>query len=159
MHDLWDDPPTLAALQPDQPIAFHCSQGPRQIGFGSAGDARQFIERTGRSLADDAQQLAIAGGQHLGERFGRGEPDLRLIGRNALLAARHRHGSRLHLLVAGDADPQGRHGITFFLNNTATTVLQKSSSSAAASRYSYALTVRSRWRWSCGSPRLCRPTG
>ncbi len=55
------------------------------------------------------------------------------------LAAGHRQGSGLHLLVAGDADFQGRHRITPLSRNTASTALQKSASNVAASRYSYAL--------------------
>ena len=136
MHHFRRDAPAFAALKADQAITFHCSQRPRQIGFGLSRDRGQLIERARRLLADDTQQLAITGRQDLGERFGRGEPDLRLVGGNAPLAARHRHGARLHLLVAGDADLQGRHGITPLSRNTASTVLQKSASSVAASRYS-----------------------
>lgn len=84
----------------------------------------------------EVEALAIAGGQDLGKEFGRGEPDLRLTRRNAPLTPRHGHGARIHLLVAGDAHLQGRHGITPLSRNTAATVVQKSTSKAAASRYS-----------------------
>src|SRR5437764_770269 len=99
MHHLGRDPPALTAFEADQAIAFHRPQGARQIGFRLAGDTRQFLERAGRLLGDDAQQFAIAGRQDPGEGLRRGEPNLRLTRRDAPLAARHRHGARLHFLI------------------------------------------------------------
>src|SRR5437762_12484225 len=99
MHHLGRDPPALTAFEADQAVAFHRPQGARQIGFRLAGDTRQFLERAGRLLGDDALQFAIAGRQDPGEGLRRGEPDLRVTRRDAPLAARHGHGARLHFLI------------------------------------------------------------
>ena len=95
MYDLGRDPPALVTFEANEVVAFHRPQCARQIGLGLAGDPRQFVDRAGRLFGDDAQQLAIAGGQDLGKGFGRGEPDLRLTRRNAPLTPRHGHDARL----------------------------------------------------------------
>src|ERR1700730_3484865 len=136
MHYLGRDAAALAAFKADQAVAFHRSQRARQVRLGLAGDTSQFVERARRLLGDDAQQVTISGGEDLGERLGRGEPNLGLIGRHTPLATRHGHGAGLHLVVAGDADLQRRHGITPLSCNTASTVSQKSASKVAASWYS-----------------------
>jgi hypothetical protein len=41
---------------------------------------REFVQRGGCLLGDDPEQVAVAGGQHIGEGVRRGEPDLRLPG-------------------------------------------------------------------------------
>jgi len=52
-----------------------------------------------------------------------------------MLAAGDPQRARFHLLVAGDAHFQRRHGITSLSRNTASTAAQKSESRAAASPY------------------------
>jgi hypothetical protein len=54
----------------------------------------------------------------LAKRLGRGEPELRLIGREAPLTAPPGHGAGFHLVIAGDAHLQCRHGITRRSRNT-----------------------------------------
>ncbi len=67
------------------------------------------IPRAGCLLGNNAQKFPVASGKHLGEGFRRSEPDLRLVRRDATLAARYSHGARLHLPVAGDTDFKRRH--------------------------------------------------
>src|ERR1700716_2353120 len=83
VHHLRRDAAALAAFKADQAITFHRSERAREVRLGLAGDTGQFVERAGRLVGDDAQQVTIPGGEDLGERLGRGEPDLGLIGRPA----------------------------------------------------------------------------
>ena len=83
-----------------------------RLPFRLAGDPRQLVERARSLLGDDAQKLAIASRQDLGEGFRRGEPHFRLTGRHVTLASSHRHRPRLHLVVVCDADFQSGHRIT-----------------------------------------------
>ena len=67
VHCLRRDPPSLAVFETDQTVAFHGPQCARQIGLGLACDPRQLVERVGRLLGDDAQQLANRGVQRHAE--------------------------------------------------------------------------------------------
>jgi len=79
--------PALAALQPDQAVARHGAERAR-VGLLPAGELRAFVQRGWCFLGGDAEQVAVAGGQQVGEGFGRGEPDFWAPGRDAVLAAR-----------------------------------------------------------------------
>ncbi len=65
VHDLRRDAAPLAAFEADQAVAFHGPQRARQVRLRLAGDPRQFVERAGRLLDDDPQQVAVAGRQTL----------------------------------------------------------------------------------------------
>jgi hypothetical protein len=61
VHELGCDAAALTAFETDQAIAFHGPQRTGEVRLGLAGDPGQLVERAGRLLGDDAQQLAIAG--------------------------------------------------------------------------------------------------
>ncbi len=59
----------LAALQPAQVVARHGAERARQVGLLAAGEVDEFVQRGGRLLGDDAEQVAVAGEQHVGEGY------------------------------------------------------------------------------------------
>src|SRR5712691_2734324 len=126
----------LTSFQTDEAIGFHGLQRARQVRLPATGKLGQFVERAGRLVGNDPEQLAVPGREHLRERLRRGEPHLGFAAHRRLRAACDPHRAFFHLIVAGDADLQRGHQMTPFSRRTASTVAQKSASKLAASLYS-----------------------